>query len=395
MVVVVLLGVAAVLGWAIFNRIQEERTPQKRRQGKQVAPVEVAPIEYGPIELKRTLSGALEAPAKFVVAPKVGGRIVRLGLDLADAVERGQIVAWLDDDEYVQLVAQAEAELLVAQATLAEATSALQIVTRELRRIEGLRQRGVSSESQFDVIKADHLTKSAQVKVAAARVTRAAAALESAKIRLSYTQVTADWSGGNPRRIVAERFVDEGETVSANTPLLSIVELNPIAGVIFVAEKDYAQLQPGQPISLTTDAYPGERFQGRIDRIAPVFRQASRQARAELVIDNPDQRLKPGMFVRATVVLHRMAHATIVPEQALTARDDRLGVFVVSEDGRSVVWREVTVGIRDGNRVQVEGTGLQGRVVTLGQQLVQDGAAITIPAQQRDAASPRVQGDRP
>jgi multidrug efflux pump subunit AcrA (membrane-fusion protein) len=99
------------------------------------------------------------------------------------------------------------------------------------------------------------------------------------------------------------------------------------------------------------------------------------------------------MFIRATVVLDRMSAATIVPEQALTTRDDRIGVFVVSEDSRSVAWREVTVGIREDNRVQVTGEGLTGRVVTLGQQLVNDGSAITIPTEQSDTGSTRTEGD--
>jgi hypothetical protein len=62
----------------------------------------------------------------------------------------------------------------------------------------------------------------------------------------------------------------------------------------------------------------------------------------------------------------------------LTRRDDKNGVFIVNEDGRSVAWHEVQVGIREGDRVQVEGKGLSGRVVTLGQQLVNDGSPITI-----------------
>jgi multidrug efflux pump subunit AcrA (membrane-fusion protein) len=98
-----------------------------------------------------------------------------------------------------------------------------------------------------------------------------------------------------------------------------------------------------------------------------------------MTIDNPQHHLKPGMFIRATVILAQVPEATIVPEQALTIRDDRRGVFIVSEDGRSVVWREVNLGIRGSNRVQVEGEGLSGRVVTLGQQLVNDGSAISIP----------------
>jgi RND family efflux transporter MFP subunit len=380
-IVVVLIVGAASLGWAIFNRIQEQSVPPRRGDAARAAPVEVARIEQGLMQLRRTFSGALESPASFVVRPKISGRIVRLGVVLAAIVARGQVVAWLDDDEQVQLVAQAEAELTVAKASLAEANSALVIASRELQRIVTLRQRGVASESQFDTAKADELTKQAQAQVSAAQVIRAEAALGSVKVRLGYTQVVAGWNGGHDHRVVAERFVDEGETVSANAPLLTIVELNPITGVIFVAERDYARLRPGQLASLTTDAYPDESFQGRIDRIAPIFRQETRQARVELVIENPEHRLKPGMFVRVTVVMDRVDEATIVPEQALTTRADQTGIFVVNDDGQSVTWREVRVGIREGNRVQVEGEGLTGRVVTLGQQLVNDGSAITIPTE--------------
>jgi RND family efflux transporter MFP subunit len=380
-IVAVLLVGAASLGWAIFNRLQEHSVPERRGGAARAAPVEVARIEHGPMQLRRTFSGALESPAEFVVRPKISGRIVRLGVGLADTVARGQVVAWLADDEQVQLVAQAEAELAVARASLAEAESALVIAERELQRIATLSKRGVASDSQFDIAKADQLTKQAQAQVAAAQVTRAEAAVQSVKVRLGYTLVAAEWNDGHDHRVVAERFVDEGDTVSANTPLLSIVELNPITGVIFVAERDYARLQPGQLASLSTDAYPGEQFQARIDRIAPIFRQETRQARVELVIENPEYRLKPGMFVRVNVVMDRMAEATIVPEQALTTRADQTGVFIVNDDGRSVTWREVRVGIREGNRVQVEGDGLTGRVVTLGQQLVNDGSAITIPTE--------------
>jgi RND family efflux transporter MFP subunit len=138
---------------------------------------------------------------------------------------------------------------------------------------------------------------------------------------------------------------------------------------------------------LTTDAYPGERFTGSIDRIAPVFRKSTRQARIEMAIDNPRHRLKPGMFIRTSVVLDRVPDATIVPEQALTIRDDINGVFIVSEDGQSVTWREVKVGIRQDDRVAVEGEGLSGRVVTLGQQLVNDGSSITIAAERNRTAA--------
>ena len=379
---VFLIGTAAGLGWVVFGQFQEGAGSSKIGKDLRPVPVEVAQIQHGPIALQRTFSGELEALAEFVVAPKVSGRVERVIVNIADTVKRGQVVAELDNDEYVQAVAQAQADLEVARANLSKAKSDLIIANREFKRTESLLKRGIVTDSDFDAASQDQLAKQAQLKVAAALVAKAESSLESANIRLGYTKVTAGWTGGNENRVVAERYVDEGQTVAANAPLLSIVELNPIVGVVFVTERDYAHLKPGQFVSLTTDAYPGEQYTGRIDRIAPVFRKSTRQARVEMAIDNPQHHLKPGMFIRATVELAQVPEATIVPEQALTMRNDRNGVFIISEDGRSVAWREVKVGIRESDRVQVEGEGLSGRVVTLGQQLVKDGSPIIIPAEQ-------------
>jgi RND family efflux transporter MFP subunit len=384
---IVLIGVMVGLGWVIFSQIQGRTGSSKRDKILRPVPVEVAPVQRGPIALQRIFSGELEARAEFVVAPKVSGRVERVLVNIADTVMRGQVVAELDNDEYVQAVAQARADLAVAGANLSEAKSALEIANREFKRTESLLKRGIASDSEFDAASQDQLAKQAQLKVAAAQVTKAESSLETANIRLGYTKVTAGWTGGDEHRVVAERYVDEGQTVAANAPLLSIVELDPIVGVVYVTERDYAHLKPGQLVSLTTDAYPDEQFTGRIDRIAPVFRKSSRQARIEMTIDNPQHRLKPGMFIRATVVLTQVSDATIIPEQALTIRDDRNGVFIVSDDGQSVVWREVKVGIREDDRVQVEGEGLAGRVVTLGQQLVNDGSPISISAVQNQTTT--------
>jgi RND family efflux transporter MFP subunit len=154
--------------------------------------------------------------------------------------------------------------------------------------------------------------------------------------------------------------------------------MNPITAVFFVTERDYALLRTGQVVTLRTDAHPDAAFEGRIARIAPVFQESTRQAQVEVDVDNADLRLKPGMFVRVTVVLDRVEDATIVPEQALVRRDGRDGVFVVAGDGQTVAWREVEVGFRQGGRVQVTGDGLNTQVVTLGQQLLEDNSAVSV-----------------
>lgn len=373
------LLIAAALAVLLTQRLLDSDAQNKTGFGSdRTVPVEVAAIEHGPIELRRTFTGTLDARAEFVVAPKIAGRIADMTVDLADTVTRGQVVARLDNAEYLQAVTQAEADLAVARANLAEASSQLTIAERELQRLDKLRERGVSSESQRDLAKADQLAKQAHLEVTRAQVTRAQAALETARIRLGYTEVSADWTGGSDSRQVAERYLDEGGTVAANAPLLRIVELDPLIAVFFVTERDYALLHAGQRATLSTDTYPGELFPGEIARIAPVFRSSTRQARVEARVDNPDLRLKPGMFARITLVLKRVADTSIVPEQALVTRDGHSGLFVIAEDGASVAWRDVTVGIRQGSRVQVVGENLGSRVVVLGQQLLKDGSRIAI-----------------
>ena len=189
-----------------------------------------------------------------------------------------------------------------------------------------------------------------------------------------------DWTDGAEARVVAERHVDDGTMVAANTPLLSVVGLDPLVVAVHVTEQDYGRLHTGQAVSLVTDAYPGEEFSGHVARIAPVFAPESRQARVELEVPNPDGRLRPGMFVRARVVLARVEAAAIVPRAALVSQGDGHAVYVISDgDGDTARLQPVTVGVSDGERVQVDGLEGSARVITLGQAQLHDGAAIVLP----------------
>ncbi len=380
--------VLLVLGSAGYLLLRRDRAPEEGGTEERIAVVKVAAVERRPLDLERTFSGALEAESELVVAPKVGGRIDRLAVDLADSVQRGQTVAYLDDAEYAQAVIQAEAELAVTMANLAQSKNAVELSRRENQRIVTLRERGIASESESDIAEANLMEKEAQVKVAEAQVNRATAALESERIRYEYTRVAADWSEGDSARMVAERYVNEGDTVSANVPLLLIVQLDPIVAVIAVTERDYGRLRPGQEARFATDAFPGEVFQGRIERIAPVFRESSRQARIELTLANPEGRLKPGMFIRATITLDHVDDAIAVPEAALTRRSEVEGVFLVDESGDSVRWVPVEIGIRSGGWVELKRPSLSGTVVTLGQHLIDDGSPIrVVTAADSDAAA--------
>jgi len=369
-----LAGVAGMVGW----RLATEEPEQEQAERSVIAvPVETAEVRSETIYRRRSFTGSLNANAESTLAPKVAGRIVSMPIDLATEVRRGDIIATLDSDEYEQLVTQARAEHAVADANVARATTAADLASKELERVRSLHEWGDASDSSLDEAEAADAAATAEVRVAQAQRDRAAAALNAAEVRLGYTTIRANWNDGGDERVVSRLYAEVGDSVSPNSPLATIIELDPIEALIFVTEIDYAELRPGQLVSVTTDAFPGETWQGEVARVAPSFEAGSRQARVEVVIPNPDGRLKPGMFVRVEAILGSADNATVVPSSALVEREGRTVVFMVADDNQAARMVEVTPGIRDGERLQLM-EELSGRVVTLGQHLLDDDSSISV-----------------
>jgi len=384
-VAVVVLGVLGVLGWQVYVRVKEaegEGGPGRRggRGGKAVAvAVEVVPVRKATIRDIGRFTGSLFPRSQFVVAPKVAGRLEKLVVDVGDPVTAGQLIAELDDDEYVQQIEQARAERAVAEANVAECKSSLEVASRELDRIEALRKKKVASESELDEASARRTACDAKHKVALAEVTRREAALKAAQVRSSYTRIRASWESGTSPRVVGERFVDEGEMLKPNTPIVSILDNSVLTAVIYVIERDYPKVRVGQPAMMTTDAFPGKTFSGRIVRIAPLLKETSRQARVEVEVPNAAQVLKPGMFVRTQFEFARHDEATVVPVAAVVRRNGKQGVFLADTGEMKARFIPVTLGIVNGELAEVVKPSLSGVVVTMGHHLLEDGSAIRLP----------------
>lgn len=406
--ILLLAVIASVVGLVAWQFSVREAGSGTRQDGGSVAAVavEVAPVESGVIRDRRVLSGTLDASTRFLVAPKVGGLIKDVLVDLGDHVEREQVVARIDDPEFVQAVVQAQAELAVREAGREQAEAALELARSEYNRSLDLQRRQMASESELDERLAAFQSAKAALALAEAQVQQAAAALELARISLGYTEVRASWSGGPDVVSVGERLQDAGNTVQPNTPILSIVALDPLTAVVYITERDYVSLRLGQQATLYSDALPGRPFAAEVVRIAPVFRETSRQARVELRVPNPDELLKPGMFARVLVVLRERHADAIVPLAALTRRDGLDVVFALTPDGQHVRRVPVEIGIVEGERVEAFdiGAAAEGRVpealrgahvVTLGQQLLDDGSLVTVSevtSQPARAGPPSLQG---
>lgn len=377
---VLLVIFAGFFGWRFFWPEPTASGPgPASREGRRAVPVEVTEIRQDTIRDIAQFTGSIRPSSRFVISPKISGRLEELRVDIGDRVENGDLVAVLDSEEYALSVTQAEAELEVSRANQKDAESALEIASRELERTRELRAQRVASEAELDTAKAKYNAASASHEVARASVQQRQAALEAARVRLSYTRIHARWSGGgDDYRVVSEKFIDEGNMLRANDPVVSIVDINTVIARINVIERDFPEIRIGQPATVTTDAYPGKTFDGFVVRRAPVLAEESRQGIVEIEIPNKDLFLAPGMYMRARIEFAKKPDAAVIPASAIVNRGGRIGVFITDEEGQTVTFMPIETGITQAGRVEVTAPDISGRVVTLGQHLLEDGAKIRI-----------------
>ncbi|MGA1870692.1 MAG: efflux RND transporter periplasmic adaptor subunit [bacterium] len=381
--ITVAFAIFALVGWKISQHVSTVEKDTSRRGATHAVAVEVAPVRTHSIRDLQIFTGTLKPKAHFIVAPKISGRLKKLFVNIGDQITHDQLIATLEDAEFAQQLDEARAELTVARANLEEQASSLASAQREFERIKALREKKIASESELDEAQAELEVKTAKHKVAMAQVSQKEAALKAAEVRLSYTQIKASWEDGDAPRVVGERFIDEGAMLTANSPIASIYDISSMMAVIFVIERDYPKVKIGQKAVVTTDAYQNNNFIGTIIRVAPVLKETSRQARVEIEIPNTDWLLKPGMFARVQIEFARHENATVVPIASLARRNDQQGIFIVDTETMSARFVPVTLGIVNGELAEVVNPPLSGLVITLGQHLLEDGAAIILPDNQQ------------
>jgi len=242
-----------------------------------------------------------------------------------------------------------------------------------------LRKKKIISESQIDAAESEFKTQQAKLEVAVAQLSQKKAALKIANIRLSYAQIQVTENNTAGYRVVGERFVDEGAMLAPNTPIVSILDIGKLIAAIHVIERDYPKIQLGMEAIISTDAFPGHTFNGKVIRIAPLLKEKSRQARVEIEIPNAQKLLKPGMFVRVHIQFDEHENVTVVPIAAIVKRNGTQGVFLADLKEQKARFVPVTVGIVNSVQAEVLDPPITGSVVTLGHHLLEDGSLIILP----------------
>ncbi|MBN2093401.1 efflux RND transporter periplasmic adaptor subunit [candidate division KSB1 bacterium] len=369
--------------WRIALLIFRDSGADSRKLQRPAVAVEIDSIKYGPIQEIREFTGTVYPRYQFIIAPKVSGRIIEVRKRIGDWVRKGEIIARIDDAEYQQAVLEAEANLKISQATLNETRSQFELAKQERDRAQSLQEKGIASSAELDAALSQYSAQESRIKLAQAQVEQREAALNSSKIRLGYTLLSAAKQG-----FIGERFVDEGTLLAPNASVATVIGIDTVLVRTTIIERVYGRIKIGQPTQVVVDAFPTKIFTGHVYRIAPMLQEASRMAQMEVEVLNDSLLLKPGMFTRVSVVLDEKVSTQVVPTQAVVNREGKPGIYLVDKNENKVKFIEIQPGIISPELTEILSPEIKGTVVTLGQHLLEDGSNVLLPGQKSGAGAP-------
>jgi multidrug efflux pump subunit AcrA (membrane-fusion protein) len=176
---------------------------------------------------------------------------------------------------------------------------------------------------------------------------------------------------------VGRVYVDIGQNVTSQSPIALVVNADKIKIGLDVPEIYLPRVSLGQEAAISVDAYPGEEFKGVVTKVSPVLDLATRSAPIEITVDNPEHRLKSGMFARVRLILQRRQNALVILKEAIIGKEIEPYVFVVKDN--KAYLRKITLAIRQGPYYEVKEGLREGEyVVIMGQQRLSDATEVKI-----------------
>lgn len=310
-----------------------------------VGPENIAVATLSELRSGPAISGSLEPEQAATVRAEVAGAVLRTYVDAGERVQRGKLLARLDDRTV-------EESFLSARSSVRTAETALALARRNLERTERLEQAGALAERDLE-------TARLEVTNAEGTLADARARLSNAQEQREDTRVRAPFDG-----IVSEREVDAGDVVQVGASLFSIVDPSRLRLEASVPAEQIGRLRRGTDVEFTVTGLE-RRITGSIERINPVVDPTTRQVRIYVAIPNQDQALVAGLFAEGRVATDTK-RAVAVPVAAVDSRGNTPTVHLI-RDGR-VAEVEIQLGVRDeaAELVEIQAGVADGDTVLLG-----------------------------
>lgn len=318
--------------------------PAAKAEEQPGVPVEVALVTQADFAATYEATGSLEAERAATVLAELPGEVVEILVEEGDRVAAGQVLARLDGD-------RARLELRQAE-TLAER------MRYDAARNERLIERNMISRDAYDRARYDLDTQQASVGLA--------------RLTASKSEIRAPYAG-----VITRRHIKEGQWLTMQAPSFELADFTELKAAIAVPERAALLMQPGRPVALAADAFPGAGFAGTVERVSPVVDRATGTVNVTVAVDAGDDRLRPGLFVRLAVNYRQIDDATLLPKAAVLTESGQSAVFVV--DGEVVRRRQIAIGIDQRGLVEVlDGVEPGAAVVVVGQSALRDGDKVRV-----------------
>ena len=372
------------LGYRVSQALKQQAKPAAAPRVA-MPTVDISKVRLGPLNEKVFLVGALKPVAQVDVVSKMTGRIDQLQAEIGDWLQKGTLIAKVDEDEVRQQVNRAAAALEVANASLSQKQTDLEILKKELDRTVELHENQLIPRRDLDTAEARYRGAIAQEKLAEAQIDQAEAELRELRVRLDNTRILAPISG-----LVGKRHLDNGALVNPSMPVVSLVDLSTMVMEINAPEKDLVKIRTGLEAGIVLDAYPEQKFKGRVIRLSPILDPATRTGSVEIEVPNPKMMLKAEMFARVELDLGTRHNTLLVPREALISHDQQRGVFKLQDD--TARFQPVDAGITQGGEVEVISGLKEGEaVITLGVNLVKNGDKVRLRSEKPSGTAQKAQ----
>src|SRR3989441_6721333 len=312
---------------------------------------QTARVERGPLSRLVIATGTVNPMATVQVGTYVSGPITKLFVDFNSPVEQGQRVAKIDPAPFLTRVKAAEANLANAQAKVEMTRADLALKKLTLERNRALLAKNLVSQNDVDTAKSMYDQAVAQLAIDQAATKQAEASLQEARVNLAYTDIISPIDG-----VVVSRNVDVGQTVAASfqTPTLFLIaqDLTKMQVDTNVSESDIGMVKEGQSAAFSVDAYPGQRFRGKVAQVrnAPITVQNVVTYDVVVAVDNSGLELKPGMTANVSITTAKRDQALRIPVRALRFRPDEAGAAAAAPRGRE--GRTATVYVLENDRLR-------------------------------------------
>ena len=359
------IGIALTLGILLGCKAQVDEPKENP------IPVEVSKITLGSIKQSLDYHGDIRAETEVRVYSKIPDRIETYFVEEGDAVRQGEPIARILSQTIAHQVQQAKAGLMSLKTRQSNLKS-------DLERTKNLLKVDAVSKQQYESIVAQYESLTAQVE-------QAEAVLATAESQLKDAVITAPMSG-----IIGRRFLESGDMAMPSLPVATVVQMDVVKITFEATETDLEKLKVGQSSEITVRSCPDRPFIGKVSKISPVLDPLTRMAAVEVLIQNPDHILKPGMFAKISVTTGVLENVIVIPRYAVLenttlkqvegreAVRKNYFVYVVNKDLRAEQ-RSLDVHYINHMNIAVK-TGLQTDelLVVSGQNNLRDGALVTI-----------------